>query len=254
MGMKKILVFYKTTPKIEKAAKQISVVIEADIEADTQEQQKDIKPYDLIITIGGDGTILHAETRYPGIPKLPLGAGDFQFLTSATPSDWPKIWTEYQEKKFWIEKLTKISCGSYPSALNEIYFTKKTQGQVFRGKIYIDGQLVDEIKADGVVIATPTGSTAYGLSAGGSILDPKIKAFSIVPVVPFTRHLSPLIVPDNSLIEIISLREADLIIDGISVAEIKPQSHFKIQKAKHEAQFIRFGEKRNFYPKLHLLR
>lgn len=248
-----ILIFYKTTPEIEKQAKIMAKEINADILPDRNSPDINNKKYDLIIPIGGDGTVLHAETAFPKVKKLPLGAGRVEFLASASLKDWKKVWQLYLQNKYFIEKRMKISYSQH-EALNEINITKKNLGQMFEGEIYLNNELLHAIRGDGIIVATPTGSTAYSLSAGGSIIDPQIAALIITPVTPFASFYRPLIIPPETKIKIVSKTSCNLVIDGIVISDHKDETEFKIEKSNVFAQIIRFSEKVDLYQKLHLLK
>ena len=255
----KTLIFYKTVSNIEKEAKKIATILNADLQADTKTHyptsfENATKKYNLVITVGGDGTVLHAELIYPGIPKLPLGAGNLEFLSSMSLDHWEKAIKHYQEKKYIVEERFKISCDKSPDALNEINISKKPLGQMFEGEVHIDNQFVFKIRGDGIIIATPTGSTAYALACGSDIIDPKIETISVVPVASFTLHTRPLVIPSTKKVKIISSKKCIAITDGIKIKDYPAKTEFNIRSAKTKAKLIRFPKQPNFYHKLQLLK
>ncbi len=254
-----ILIFYKNLPTIRDKALSIAKTIKAESQADPiQTIDTHLKPvshnYDLLVVIGGDGTLLHAEAKYPNIPKLPIGAGRLHFLSSAPLVNWDETWKSYQSGDYGKENRQKIYCAQTEyEILNEFYLTKSRPGQLFEAEIYIDKEYVAKVRGDGIIIATPTGSTGYGLSAGGSIIDPSLAVTTIVPVVPFTRHIQPLVVPSRLPIDIIPYTNMLLVGDGFQMDSFKPMTNLHFIPSEQSTQLIRMKPESNFYHKLQLL-
>jgi NAD+ kinase len=136
------------------------------------------------------------------------------------------------------------------TALNEI-FLKESAFKMARFKLSVDGFLADNYHSDGVLVSTPTGSTAYSLSVGGPILAPNVGAFIINPVNAHSLHSRPIVVSDSSVIEAETPKEGDLqlIADGVCVAKAGYGEAVRIRKSGHSAVFIRIGSE-SFYTKL----
>jgi len=167
-----------------------------------EEISKSIHP--LIITVGGDGTALEgfkigADTNSPVVT---INLGKLGFLADINPKDAVAVLQDILEGNYVEEKrmLLKDTYGNI--AANEFYVSHVDPGKLFHYSVYIDDVLSSKESADGVIVATPTGSTAYSLAAGGAILSPSMKAIQIVPVAPHTLTGRPLVVSYKSKIEI----------------------------------------------------
>ncbi len=181
---------------------------------------------DLIIVLGGDGTLLSAARAVSGadIPILAVNLGRLGFLTSITVEElYPELERAvHGELRIGLRRM--IDCelvradqviGSY-CALNDVVINKGMMARMIDLDTYVDGHLVTAYKADGLIISTPTGSTAYSLSAGGPIIFPSVRAFCITPICPHMLTNRPVIVPDTSVIEILNHGEDGtfLTVDG----------------------------------------
>jgi NAD+ kinase len=182
---------------------------------------------DLILVMGGDGTLLAAargahECR---VPMLAVNLGSLGFLTAVTVGELYDSLEVVLNGKHQIEyrKMLQISMlrgGTVVEtyhALNDAVLNKGAISRMLDFEAYIDGQFVTLMKADGVIVSTPTGSTAYSLAAGGPIVHPSVDAFLVTPICPHTLTNRPVIVPDSSRIEIVVKTEAEsvfLTVDG----------------------------------------
>lgn len=160
-----------------------------------------------IISSGGDGTLLRA-ARWAGCSEIPvagINTGHLGFLTSWQLSDAPALVKAIAEDDFDVEvrSVLRIHCdaltsGVWPYALNEVSLLKENSGSVITVRTCVDGSYLTDYTADGLLIATPSGSTAYNLSAGGPILQPTVSALVLTPVAPHTLTMRPLVISDNS--------------------------------------------------------
>jgi NAD+ kinase len=181
----------------------------------------------LLIVLGGDGTLLAAARAVRGreIPILPVNLGGLGFLTAITLDQlYPELERTLAGEQRTVPRRMLHgevvrdgqSVASY-EALNDIVISKTQIARMIDLETYVDGQFVSTFKADGLIVATPTGSTAYSLSAGGPILFPAVAAICITPVCPHMLTNRPVLVPNTSVIEIIckaSHKEIYLTIDG----------------------------------------
>ena len=182
---------------------------------------------DLVVVLGGDGTLLSA-ARAIGkreIPLLPVNLGGLGFLTAITVDElYPELQRALRKelrisrRKFLRVELTRAgeTVASY-EALNEAVIAKSSIARIIDLEAYVDGQLVCAYKADGLIVATPTGSTAYSLSAGGPIIFPTVPAICLTPISPHTLTNRPVLVPETSVIRVISRAPEEgayLTIDG----------------------------------------
>lgn len=170
------------------------------------------KHCDLLIVVGGDGSLLHAShcVIKGNIPVLGINRGRLGFLTDIHPADLSKIKTilegDYRlEKRFLLSAKAEHHGKSLGecNALNEIALIPNSVPHMHEFEIYIDQQFVCSQDSDGLIIATPTGSTAYALSGGGPILHPNLNAMVVVPMFPHTLSLRPIVINGDSEVSIV---------------------------------------------------
>lgn len=177
---------------------------------------------DLLICIGGDGTILRAlHALKKPIPVLGINTGAIGFLAEVQPENSLSTLITLLEG-FEVERKERLSVWiegaeeKMPYAMNEAVVITSKPGKMLHFIIFIDGMQLERLRADGVIFATPTGSTAYAMSAGGPIVDPKVDATIIVPIAPFKLAARPTVVDINSEIslDLLEMKDAELVIDG----------------------------------------
>ena len=211
------------------------------------------------ISIGGDGTVLRTVRLIDGeeIPIISINKGTVGFLTefdlknmfSAIDSI---IYGTYEiERRTKLRGMMQFNNGDrryIGDALNEFVVITKKPAKMMHFEIYINGNLVEEVKSDGIIVSTPTGSTAYSLSAGGPILEPVVDAFIIVPICPFKSFSRPIVVDGNSEIRIKILKKDTLIVvDGNVEMEGTKNDNIILRKSPSYAYFVKGGI---FYNKL----
>jgi NAD+ kinase len=167
---------------------------------------------DILISIGGDGTILRAATfvRDSGIPILGVNAGRLGFLAKVQKENIESFLQIVLEKKYTISERTLLSMVNNPShpeieinfAMNEISVSRKDTTSMITIETYLNGEYLNSYWADGLIISTPTGSTGYSLSCGGPILMPEVKGLVITPIAPHNLNARPLVIPDNTEIKL----------------------------------------------------
>ncbi|KPU64019.1 inorganic polyphosphate kinase [Thermococcus sp. EP1] len=209
---------------------------------------------DMIIVIGGDGTVLRVEHKTSkDIPILAVNMGTLGFLAEVEPAETFFAISRVLEGDYFIDERMKIRVFvegiTVPDALNDVVILSGVPGKVTQLKYYIDGELAEEIRADGLIISTPTGSTAYALSAGGPLVDPRLHAILLVPLAPVALTARPLVVPDSSSIdiEVSTEREIILTVDGQFYTQLPPNLTIRIEKSPRKTKFVRFSKR--IYPK-----
>ncbi|MBI4459946.1 MAG: NAD(+)/NADH kinase [Acidobacteria bacterium] len=182
---------------------------------------------DLVVVLGGDGTLLAAarNVHAHGVPLLAVNLGSLGFLTAVTVGELYDTLELILENKHRIDcrKMLQVqllragnSVGIY-HALNDAVLNKGAISRMLDFEAYVDGQFLNLFKADGLIVSTPTGSTAYSLAAGGPVVHPMVEAFLITPICPHTLTHRPVVVPDSCRIEVVVKTEAEsvfLTIDG----------------------------------------
>ncbi|AIU69248.1 inorganic polyphosphate kinase [Thermococcus eurythermalis] len=211
---------------------------------------------DFIIAIGGDGTILRVEHKTKKeIPILGINMGTLGFLTEVEPHETFFALSKLLEGDYFIDERIKLRTyidgeASVPDALNEAAILTGIPGKIIHLKYYIDGGLADEIRADGLIVSTPTGSTGYAMSAGGPFIDPRLSVTVIAPLAPLALSSRPMVIPAESRIDIRNMtitREILLAIDGQFYTYLPPETEITIKLSPRRARFVRFTEE--IYPK-----
>ena len=210
----------------------------------------------MIITIGGDGTILRTQSLIDNkkIPIFGINMGTVGFLTEIGPEEAFHALKEFLAGNYFIEERTCLDVWhnkDLAPALNEVVIMTKNPAKMLHLEVKVDDEIVEELRADGLIIATPSGSTAYSMSAGGPIVDPRVDAFIIVPICPFKLGSRPTVVSGESIIEVRLLREgkkAVAVIDGQYEEEINYLEEVIFQKSKQNAYFVRLTKE--FYKKV----
>ena len=207
---------------------------------------------DLIIVLGGDGTLLAAARSIGGrqIPLLPVNLGGLGFLTAISVDEiYPELERALRNEHR-IAKRRFLECqvvrDGHPvadyQALNDIVVTKASLARIIDLEAYVDSQFVCAYKADGLIVATPTGSTAYSLAAGGPIIFPTVAALTITPICPHMLTNRPVIVPDSSVVRIV-VRVVDdasyLTIDGQVGEPLKEGDEVLCRSSSHALRLIR---------------
>lgn len=213
------------------------------------------------IVLGGDGTILAASRLLAEhrIPILGINLGNLGFLAEIMPDAHEaslRMILSGDRAGFTVEKRSMIRCEverngarSAPLfALNDAVIARDSASKLNILEVFVDGKFVDKYCGDGLIISTPTGSTAYSLSCGGPILEPTLPAFLITPICAFTLASRPLIVPDRVGISINELSEwpSHLSIDGQQAAPLSQNDTVHFTKSPFEASLIKFDEQ-NFF-------
>jgi len=200
-----------------------------------------IKKVDFIVTVGGDGTILRTFRKYKDTPVLPVNMGTHGYLTEINPEDYLKIPDILQKHK--IEERSKLSVikngKKIGEVLNEVIMRAREPTKVANFLLRYDNS-EETITGDGVIVATPTGSTAYSLSAGGPVVHIKTKAIVITPLASLNRKNLPKIIPDTFEVKIKNLgRDSYLVMDGENFGIMKVNEEVVIKKSDNKAKFVR---------------
>lgn len=218
---------------------------------------------DLAISIGGDGTLLGLCRRLAKnrIPICGINIGHLGFLADIEPSELESKLTKIIEKKYKIEERLMLSTyikrygvlNYIGSAVNDVVVSKCGVSRMLHLGVSINDYAVSSYKADGLIISTPTGSTAYSLSAGGPIVNPKVRGIILTPICPHSCFIRPMVIDEServklNIINIISMtkRSVNLTLDGQDSVDIEPNDEIIIERAKFPAQIVRFEDK-NFY-------
>lgn len=216
---------------------------------------------DVLFVLGGDGTILTIASAcaLKRVKIIGINYGHLGFLAEFEPEKLDAAVKLVCGGQYEVQRrsMLEISCGSRVFlALNDLVIQRSTSGENFCNTVNlhaeIDGATVDNFSSDGIIISTPTGSTAYSLAAGGSVLAPDINAFIMTPVCPHSLHSRPVVFSGNSVVKLNSLdaeRPLALVVDGRIAGEIRAGETVTVKRAELTADFITRDTK-NFFNKL----
>lgn len=201
---------------------------------------------DLIVVVGGDGTVMRTAQQVGETPLLGVKVGALGFLCETTPDSAKQALERVLSGRFYLDNKTKLRVTYkdlvLPEVLNEAVVTTMKPSKILSLLVLKDGEPIHKGKADGVIVSTTTGSTAYALSAGGSIIDPKVDMLEVVFICPLSAGLRPLIFPCSSSVEIKILPEAAsgmVVLDGQTAQEVEYEVPILIRRSEHPAIFIR---------------
>jgi NAD+ kinase len=206
---------------------------------------------DLAIVVGGDGTLLNAARSLaePGVAVLGVNLGRLGFLVDVSPEEMTQQLDQILAGEFIEEDRTLLHTRitrddrllSESTALNDVVVHKRDIARMIELDTFIDGQFLNSNRSDGLIVATPTGSTAYALSGGGPIIHPKLAAISLVPICPHTLSNRPIVVDDTSTIEIIlheGTLEATVSCDGQISQPLQAGDRVTVRKHPHTLRLL----------------
>jgi NAD+ kinase len=208
---------------------------------------------DIIICLGGDGTLISVSRRSCkyDIPILGVNLGTLGFLTDIMPKELPQFLENLKNKQYRIDSRMMIEASANLNnfvAFNDFVITRKNINGIVRIDAKIDGKQFNSYHGDGLIISTPTGSTAYNLSTGGPVVYPLTDAFIVTPISPHSLTQRPLVLPGNFEIELSTPNKAGavIIMDGQDIYNIEQDEVIKIKVASHRARLLHRVE-RNYF-------
>lgn len=224
------------------------------------EQQELVTNTDYLVVLGGDGTLLNSARQAApgGVPVLGVNMGHLGFLTEI---DVPELFSALEKLikgEYMIEERMMLEARVYRHgslveqsiALNDAVITKGALARLIFLETYVDDEYVTTYPADGLIVATPTGSTAYSLSAGGPLVTPKMELMLITPICPHSLWARPLVIGADSQVKVEVLSgqgEIMLTMDGQYGFKLQPKDTVMINKSPFRARFVCFQERSFFY-------
>lgn len=217
---------------------------------------------ELLVTLGGDGSILRAARAAAPCGTLLLGVnlGRVGFLTEAEPETWREVLSQVLSGDYWVEERMMLRVMAWRSgeslgqaeALNDVVVGRGAQARVVHLRTEVDGGYLATYVADGLIVATPTGSTAYALAAGGPILPPHLRNILLVPVAPHLSMDRPIVLAEGVTVRIVVVggRPAVLTVDGQVQARLESGDEVMVEASPHVACFARVQERTYFYKTL----
>lgn len=208
---------------------------------------------DVMITIGGDGTILRTFMRN-NAPLIGINAGGVGFLAEIDVKDIEEGIRKLRNGEYTIEERFKLSSwydGEYlAEAVNEAVVHTDSIAKIRHFKVYVNDKLMTEVRADGIIVSTPTGSTCYAMSLGAPLIDPRVNAMVVVPMAAYKFASRPFVVPADAKVTVETVMESGclLVVDGQEEYEIEGKTHVDFIRSSNTVKFIRFNT--DFYSRV----
>lgn len=215
---------------------------------------------DVAFSLGGDGTVLYCSRSLgnQGIPIFAINVGDFGFITEVSKDEWKRTFEQYRKGKLGISQRMMIETKVYREGkeisvhrgLNDSVIAAAGISRVVKLSVDVGDTALGRYRADGVIVATPTGSTAYSAAAGGPILAPEMDALILTPICPFTLSNRSLVLPGDKpvYITIEDGQRTDVIltVDGQEVISLTEGDRIMVRPARHKLKIV-LSDRRNFY-------
>jgi NAD+ kinase len=224
--------------------------------------QEQLAASELAIVLGGDGSTLRTARVAAcfDVPIFGINLGRVGFLSEAEPGDWRRRLASVISGDYWLEKRLMLRSRAFRGqpvladyvALNDVVVSRGAQARVLRLHLYVDNDLVTSYTADGLIVATPTGSTAYAMAVGGPLLPPQLFNFLVVPVAPHLSLDRAVILHDTAVvtIQVEMEHEASMAADGQQTLPLQSGDRVEVAADEHQATFVRVGSKSYFYHRL----
>lgn len=229
-----------------------------DCEVAEREELAGIKP-DFVVVLGGDGTLLSAarNVAVADIPILGVNLGSLGFLTEIRQDEIAEALSAVDLGRCELTRRSMLHCQVQRSgecianydALNDVVLNQQAVARITEFEVRVNGLFVSVYKADGIIVSTPTGSTAYSLAAGGPILSPDVPGFVVTPVASHALTNRPLVVQDTATIEIrlmVTREQAFLSVDGQLGVPLEEGDVVQCRKSKYQVKLFKFPD-RNFF-------
>ena len=264
--MKKIgLLHHPKLPASQPMAEKMARLIESfGLEAwigstwDVKTVSEEMGSLDLLVTLGGDGSILRAarmgcEKR---VPVFGVNLGRLGFLTEVEPEEWDVALPRLLSGDYWIEERMMLKakyhrgddCREY-EALNDVVVSRGSLARMVRLETHIDGSFLATYAADGLIVSTPTGSTAYALAVGGPIMPPELKNILLLPIAPHLSMDRAIVLSQGAVVKILvrTDHQAILTVDGQFEYELQDGDWVTVQASPHVGRFVRLQDRNYFY-------
>jgi NAD+ kinase len=200
----------------------------------------------VLITLGGDGTFLRGALRLApeGVPILGVNLGSLGFLTQTGTEEILQVLERIRQGEFEIEERMMLEGEVHDKkylALNDLVLSRPGIDRFTELELFADGEFVASYPGDGLIIATPTGSTAHSLAAGGPVVDPQLELLIATPLASHKLGLRPVVFPSGVTLRIIARQPTVLLADGDRVEELAPGDELKIARSPHKTKMVRAG-------------
>jgi NAD+ kinase len=229
---------------------------------DEEDVRSRITDCDLAIVLGGDGSMLRTArmTADHGVPILGINMGRLGFLTEVQPAEWRTSLPELLAGHYWVEERMMISARAWRDsqllgshvALNDVVLSRGMLARMIWLHTEIDGAALATYTADGLIISTPTGSTAYALAVGGPILPPELRNFLVIPIAPHMSLNRAIVLSEGAQVRVTVATDHQVIltVDGQFAFELKDGDHIDVCASSAVSRFVRMGSRHYFYHRL----
>ncbi|MCC7447573.1 MAG: NAD(+)/NADH kinase [Anaerolineae bacterium] len=216
---------------------------------------------DMVVAIGGDGSMLRAARicARANVPVFGINTGHLGFLTEVSPAGWNEALDALVAGDYWIEQRLMVhaeawrngACLRRDDALNDVVISRGAVARSVILEAFIDGVWTTTYNADGLIVATPTGSTAYALAAGGPILPPELENILVIPVAAHLSFDRPIVLDEGATVEVVvapdTRADVELNVDGERVASLENGDAVIVQSSNYRGQFVRLRDRHYFY-------
>lgn len=214
---------------------------------------------DLIVVLGGDGSTLRTARMAAGheIPIVGVNMGRLGFLSEMGPSTWREVLPRILSGRYWLEKRMMLKARAWRGsqslgehlALNDVVVSRGSLARVVWLRTQIDGDPLTTYIADGLILSTPTGSTAYALAVGGPILPPELRNILVIPIAPHMSLSRSIALPEGAVIrvDVKTDHQAILTVDGQFEVDVQDGDHIEVLASEHASSFVRTGKRTYFY-------
>jgi NAD+ kinase len=231
------------------------VVLESEIAAALGKKGTSLEKMDadFLLAVGGDGTVLRALQRSTA-KLLGINSGSLGFLTEVTVEEFPRALSRLAARDYRVEERTKLKVTVDGKRLydctNEAVLHTAHIAKIRDFEVWLNGTLVQKVRADGIIVATPTGSTSYNLSVGGPIVDPRVEAFVISAIAPFKPAARATVVPTSAQIRVklSKPKECLLVLDGQHEVALSGREDVRFTGSESRARLVKFGQ--DFYRRI----
>jgi NAD+ kinase len=226
---------------------------------DTEAVCREIHDLHLLVTLGGDGSILRAARMAcgQGVPVLGVNLGRLGFLTELEPDQWQDALPRLIGGEYWIEERMMLyaeyhrgeQCRGQYEALNDVVVSRGSLARIVRLETHIDGSYLTTYHADGLIVSTATGSTAYALAAGGPILPPELRNILLIPIAPHLSIERAIVLAQGAevRIQVHTDHQAILTVDGQFEYELLDADWVTVRASPHISRFVRLQDRPYFY-------
>lgn len=243
------------TRRIQKCIEELGGVCFLCEDEENQREEVERLRIDVVLVVGGDGTLIQASRKLfeAGVPLLGINMGTLGYLTEVEVHNVESAIAQIMEGKYTIENRMMLYGSDSEHfrdvALNDIVVNRRGAARIIHFNLYVNGQYLNSYKADGIIVSTPTGSTAYNLSAGGPIVEPTASLMVVTPVCSHALNSSSIVFSDKDeiTIEIVERREgqeeeAAVTFDGVDVTTIKTGEFVRIKRAHQTAKIMKLSK------------